>query len=407
MNLKSISNTQSEPEVKANKHNPKRTDATRTLYWGLISLLPYLLTGPLDLNFFTSMCISTLSLSTLLIYINRKQAKFFDSNKVTQSKEISSKQLESLLTLAKKASYSIEESSHNFKNIVTKAQNAGEEITLMMDGVSGMAQKNAQLSEDSTVQMEILEEHLDKIHTFTKKLDTISDQTQQASTSGQMIVADLITQSESTSNAVESLGTAVKEIGYQMRNMHSITETILKISSRTHLLALNASIESARAGEHGRGFAVVAHEIGALADQSKVSSTEIQNMIQGITDQMENSLNLITDLEQALDNQLNSVSSTLTSFGGIGMSIVEIGTGIDTIGDLVIRASEIKGELGDILDQVSMSSKMTHATTQQAGASGTLQLDAFEKASQVCANLVDVSQDLSSAFHANTQVRSA
>ncbi|MCK9222027.1 MAG: methyl-accepting chemotaxis protein [Limnochordia bacterium] len=78
---------------------------------------------------------------------------------------------------------------------------------------------------------------------------------------------------------------SVDELSDNANRIHEITELIRKIAEQTNLLALNAAIEAARAGEHGRGFAVVADEVGKLAKQSRKSAEEIANLLQTISSQ--------------------------------------------------------------------------------------------------------------------------
>ncbi len=327
-------------------------------------------------------------LLTLLHYSTKPQ-RYGKETEQQQTLEVAQ-----FMDTVKLSSNRLIQSTQSLEELVEYTQMSATDIALMMEGITNMALKNTQLSEDSAHQMQILQEHIDIIKTQTQSLDSLSDEAQQESSNGQMIVAELITQSEKTNQSMESLGASIREIGLKMKNMHKITETILSISNKTHLLALNAAIESARAGEHGLGFSVVAKEIGNLADQSKQSSTVIQNLIGGVTTQMEDSLIKIDEVEKALENQINSVSSTLTAFGSIGVSIVEIGSGIDVIHDLTKNIDSIKEELSEIVDQVTLSSQMTSATTEQATLSGKSQLQNFERASLLCSDLKRMSSTL-------------
>lgn len=324
-----------------------------------------------------------------LMHVSATQA---DSEPVAEPQD--TRRVMQIMDTVKSSSNTLIQSAQSLEELMEHTQLSASDIALMMEGITNMALKNTQLSEESAHQMHILQEHIDVIKTQTQSLDALSEDAQQESSNGQMIVAELITQSEKTNHSMESLGASIREIGSKMKNMHKITETILSISNKTHLLALNAAIESARAGEHGLGFSVVAKEIGNLADQSKQSSTMIQNLIGGVTAQMEDSLVKIDEVETALENQINSVTSTLTAFGSIGISIVEIGSGIDAIHDLAKNIDSIKSELGEIVDQVTLSSQMTSATTEQATLSGKSQLQSFEKASVLCSDLKRISSTL-------------
>ncbi len=302
--------------------------------------------------------------------------------------------IKSVFDTVRHSSTTIEQSTQSLEELVEQTQISAADISTMMEGVTNMAVKNAQLSEESAHQMGVLENRLEMMESSTSALKASSEEARQESSAGQAVVAELITQSERTSSAIEDLGASIRDIGQEMKNMHKITETIVSISNKTHLLALNAAIESARAGEHGRGFSVVASEIGNLADQSKQSSAMIQDLIAGVTGQMNESLSNIDSVERALENQLNSVTSTLSAFGRIGMSVVEMGSEIDSIYALIEDVDNLKKEMTDIVDQVTLSSQMTSATTQQAALSGKAQLQSFKKASQLCSDLKRMSDTL-------------
>lgn len=103
-----------------------------------------------------------------------------------------------------------------------------------------------------------------------------------ASDQGLVVVKETALNIQETAKSAESLGQRVGELGEQSANISRIIQVIEAIAQQTNLLALNAAIEAARAGEQGRGFAVVADEVRQLAERTTKSTTEIEHMVSSI-----------------------------------------------------------------------------------------------------------------------------
>ena len=137
----------------------------------------------------------------------------------------------------------------------------------------------------------------------------------------------------------------------------NITKTIEDIAFQTNILALNASVEAARAGDQGRGFAVVASEVRNLAQNSQASAKDITLLIENIYDKINKSAETARESQKIFDDIQSKIESTAKIMQEISTTAVEQQTGVDQVNIAVSKIDGITQQNASLVDETSTSAK--------------------------------------------------
>lgn len=194
--------------------------------------------------------------------------------------------------------------------------------------------------------------------------------------------------------STEKVGDAISQLEAKSHVIGQIVNVISVIAEQTNLLALNATIEAARAGEHGKGFAVVADEVKKLAEQAATSSTDIATLLDEIKNKTGQSVNEVAAVKKAVINQEKSLEETREQFNIIKHAmdqIVIMSTTVSSDTKVLMKASS---DVSDVINDMAGVTEESAAAAEEVAASTLEQAHSVQKILDNTTQLAEEAQRL-------------
>ena len=266
--------------------------------------------------------------------------------------------------LIKKASQSSEQLAASSQELTASAHQsaqASEQVANSVTSSAGAVVEQQQLVADA---MDSINHALGSIDNMNKTANTVAEHAKasnaQAET-GSEAVESAVNQILGVEKIVNQSATTVDKLGQRSKEIGQIVEAISSIAEQTNLLALNAAIEAARAGEHGRGFAVVADEVRKLAEESQGAAQKIASLIGAIQNDTNDAVQSMHDGSIAVREGTKSVEQLRTTFDNIREASNSVSR------DANAMVIELKAVLEDTVKIKGRSEKISEKGGQVAG----------------------------------------
>jgi methyl-accepting chemotaxis protein len=269
------------------------------------------------------------------------------------------------------------------ENTLSSFKNAAKELSVNGDQVSI---RTAELSFSLENVSDAIRENIKQASQISVASEEITQTTAAISGSANFLaqtVTEANTESEKGISAIHQINSHIVEFKQTVsktaqdalhfqelsKKIQNITQVINGVAEQTNLLALNAAIEAARAGEHGRGFAVVADEVRSLANETTTATKEIGEMLKEVQQQTENSVKTMTALEEDVSNVADISNNAGETFSNIHESTMKSNEKMyeitSALEEHVMATEDISKSVGEISTQVSETSDKVMTLSEQ------------------------------------------
>lgn len=270
------------------------------------------------------------------------------------------------------------DSSNNIASISEETKASICEVSNAMDSVAVGASEQSKAVLSGIEAIGSLAESIREVEENSKHVSKAFTAAEELSNEGLNVLNTLIEKSEITKNNTHESSEAVSLMVGSINRINFISDAIAEITEQTNLLALNASIEAARAGEAGKGFAVVAEEIRQLAEQSRVSTDEIKEIITDIvkksditTSSMSESIRMLAEQDKSVENTKDIFNEIVKSIKSLTDSIEQIKNSINSMNSgkqIVMNGIEV---IADKSQEVTSMSEEVTASTEEVNSTMT------------------------------------
>ena len=327
--------------------------------------------------------IAVFSLMLLMVSAINRQIKSLldgvrfamDNKDLTQQIYISSK--DEVGTIGR----AINELFGRFGSALKHIDNASVQLATATEETSSVASQNATQTKSQQQQIEQVAAATEEMSATSEQISRNTQQVSDAantvmerSRAGEEVLQGSVRRIRSLASSVKDVNDVIEELEKRSGSIVEVMDVIRKVADQTNLLALNAAIEAARAGEHGRGFAVVADEVRTLARQTHESTTQIEDIINGfqvITENASRSIIASHELANEASEQSSELEQTFAAILGDVNGISDMATQIAAASEQQVAVTrELAGNMEAVSEVAILtltgSEEISHVTGEQA-----------------------------------------
>ena len=274
-----------------------------------------------------------------------------------------------------------------FDTTFTNMKESISQVSLAAESIAENVTTQAGSTDDASRDVNVMADRISQTGTEVENLDRNAKEMSQMSERSMHTLRQLIEVNNKTRESISEMTEQTENTHKSAQQIHVAANLINEISDQTALLALNASIEAARAGDAGRGFAVVADEIGRLANQSAESVVEINKVLEELQGNASKSVETMQEINVAVDQQVESLKETQDVFSKLHK---ELNTCLDSVRLIDGITVELEGQRTNVTHSLEVLSRLAQdnaAVAEETSAMSTELAKVSDDSNQIVAEL--------------------
>jgi len=284
--------------------------------------------------------------------------------------------------------------SEELTAVAEQSTSATEQIASSIQEVSISAENNGERAAESSKAVQEMTINVQKVAEAASSVSEAAVETSKEASIGNESLLQVIQQMNTINETVDDSANVVKRLGEHSAEIGKITEFITAIADQTNLLALNAAIEAARAGEHGKGFAVVADEVRKLAEQSKESADKIVKFIGQIQEDTTVAMDVMNKGSHEVEVGKDIVQKTGEGIQKILYSIEKVASQIQEVSAVSEEIAAGAEQVNASIEQMAIGAQSSAGNTQSVAAASEEQLASMEEIAASSGSLSKMAEDL-------------
>ena len=301
-----------------------------------------------------------------------------------------------VLTTTENVSNSTERLAEVSDVVTGTGEQIASAVSEMSDGLSNQASD----AQNCVLQMDELSDRITRAVETVKNMGSITESTKGIIAEGMSTMDDLSRKSEDTTNITKNVTSNIRNLEESMSAIEGFVEMINNIAEETSLLALNASIEAARAGDAGRGFAVVAQSVSSLSDGTIGAAKQIQDVMQEIKGYAEDTVKVATQAEEIVSMQTVTVNDTIKVFDNMNDYLVNLIEEITSLGNTIESMERHRNDTLEAIDNISSVSEETSSSVSTVNDSLRNQMTMIDNLHDSTVELENRAKELTDAVNA-------
>ncbi|WP_286181002.1 methyl-accepting chemotaxis protein [Bacillus sp. ISL-37] len=275
-----------------------------------------------------------------------------------------------------------------------QTNSATNQVATAIQEVAGGAELQSKNTEESARAVEEMSEGIQRVAVTTSTVaESAADTTKQAML-GHESLEKVIEKMKTINHTTSETNAVIKDLDRKSAEIGKIIEVITGIADQTNLLALNAAIEAARAGEHGKGFAVVADEVRKLAELSRQSASQISGLIEVIQKETHQVVEMMNKGTAEISEGTLLVEDTGKTFDEILKSIENVSSEIQEVSAISEEMSASVMQVNASIDEVTKIARGSVASTAEIASATEEQLASMEEVASSSASLARLAENL-------------